>query len=71
VDGHSSHVNMAFVDWADQYGIILLILPPHTTHRLQPLDVGLFQPLSTYYSIKLDIIMNDSVGTISITKSFF
>jgi hypothetical protein len=42
VDGHSSHVNMAFVDWADQHGIILLILPPHTTHRLQPLDVGLF-----------------------------
>jgi hypothetical protein len=34
VDGHSSHVNMAFVDWADQHGIILLILPPHTTHRL-------------------------------------
>lgn len=42
VDGHSSHVNMAFVDWADQHGIILLILPPHTTHRLQPLDVGFF-----------------------------
>jgi hypothetical protein len=34
VDGHSSHVNMAFVDWADQHGIILLILPPHTTHCL-------------------------------------
>ena len=34
VDGHSSHVNMAFVDWADKNGIILLILPPHTTHRL-------------------------------------
>jgi len=32
VDGHSSHVNIAFVNWADQHGIILLILPPHTTH---------------------------------------
>jgi len=42
VDGHSSHVNMAFVDWANQHGIILLILPPHTTQRLQPLNVGLF-----------------------------
>jgi len=31
VDGHSSHVNIAFVDWADQHGIILLILPPYTT----------------------------------------
>ena len=34
VDGHSSYVNMAFVDWADQYSIIILILLPHTTHRL-------------------------------------
>jgi len=31
VDGHLSHVNMAFVDWADQHGIILLILPPYIT----------------------------------------
>jgi hypothetical protein len=42
IDGHSSHINMAFVDWADQHGIILLILPPYTTHCLQPLDVSLF-----------------------------
>ena len=34
VDGHSSHVNMAFVEWADSHGIILLILPPHTTQCL-------------------------------------
>ena len=34
VDGHSSHVNMAFINWANENGIILLILPPHMTHRL-------------------------------------
>ena len=71
VDGHSSHVNMAFIDWADQHGIILLILPPHTTHQLQPLDVGMFQPLSTNYSIELDKLMNDSAGHVSMSKSFF
>jgi len=71
VDGHSSHVNMAFVNWADQHGIILLILPPHTTHRLQPLDVGMFQPLSTNYSTELDQMMNDSAGRVSMSKSFF
>ena len=71
VDGHSSHVNMAFVDWADQHGIILLILPPHTTHRLQPLDVGLFQPLSTDYSLELNQLMNDGAGHVSMSKSFF
>ena len=71
VDGHSSHVNMAFVDWADQNGIILLILPPHTTHRLQPLDVGLFQPLSTYYSIEINKLMDETMGTIGMTKGLF
>jgi hypothetical protein len=62
---------MAFVDWADQHSIILLILPPHTTHRLQPLDVGLFQPLSTYYSWELDQLMNQSAGHVSVSKTFF
>jgi hypothetical protein len=71
VDGHSSHVNMAFVDWADTHGIILLILPPHTTQRLQPLDVGLFQPLSTYYSVELNRLMDESAGHVSMSKRFF
>ncbi len=71
VDGHLSHVNMAFVNWADEHNIILLILPPHTTHRLQPLDVGLFQPLSTNYSRELDQMMNESGGHVVMSKSFF
>jgi hypothetical protein len=71
VDGHSSHVNMEFIDWADSHGIILLILPPHTTHRLQPLDVGLFQPLSTNYSWELDRMMQDTAGHVSMSKGFF
>jgi hypothetical protein len=71
MDGHSSHVNMTFVNWADENNIILLILPPHTTHQLQPLDVGMFQPLSTNYSTELDKLMNDSAGHVSMSKSFF
>jgi hypothetical protein len=46
VDGHSSHVNMKFLDAADRLRIIVHIMPPHSTHRLQPLDVGLFGPLA-------------------------
>jgi len=48
-----------------------LILPPHTTHRLQPLDVGLFQPLSTAYSWELDTMMNESGRLVGMSKSFF
>jgi hypothetical protein len=32
VDGHSSHVNMEFIKWADQNRIILHVMPPHLTH---------------------------------------
>ena len=34
VDGYSSHINMKFIDTCDSLRILLLILPPHTTHRL-------------------------------------
>ena len=30
--------------WSDY-----VITPPHTTHEVQPLDVGVFKPLQTYY----------------------
>ena len=62
VDGHSSHVNMKFIDFCDKHGIILAILPPHSTHRLQPLDVGIFAPLSTAYSYEIDHLIQSSHG---------
>src|ERR1700722_18854429 len=30
-------------------GIIIMKQPPQTTHRLQPLDVSVFKPLSSYF----------------------
>ena len=71
VDGHSSHVNMEFINWADWNGIIIHILPSHTTHQLQPLDIGLFGPLSTAYSKQLSNLMHKSLGMVSMTKRFF
>jgi prepilin-type processing-associated H-X9-DG protein len=71
VDRHSSHVNMAFLDWADRNRIIVHIMPAHSTHRLQPLDVGLFSPLSTAYSNQLNSLMHKSLGMVSMTKRLF
>ena len=71
VDGHSSHVNLPFLEYADANSIIILVLPPHTTHRLQPLDVGLFSPLAQHYSQQLDVVMRNSLGITSITKHIF
>ena len=50
LDGHSSHTrSLEALDYAKSNGVILLSLPPHTTHKLQPLDVGFFKPLQTHY----------------------
>jgi hypothetical protein len=46
VDGYSSYVNFEFIQMCDRLRILMCILPLHSTHQLQPLDVGLFQPLS-------------------------
>jgi hypothetical protein len=49
-DSHSSHLNMPFIDWCGQNRILLMAYHSHSTYRLQPLDVSLFNPLSNFYS---------------------
>ena len=71
VDGHSSHVNMAFINECDHLRILLMILPPHSTHRLQPLDVSLLKPLAIYYTNELHDLMFKSIGYTSMTKRSF
>ena len=71
VNGHLSHINMKFIEFCDNHGIILAILPPHSTHRLQPLDVGIFSPLSTAYSNQINQLIQSSQGFPRITKRSF
>jgi hypothetical protein len=51
LDGHATHTkNFDAINLARQNGVIMFSLPAHTPHRLQPLDVSFFKPLSTYFS---------------------
>lgn len=50
VDGHNLHTTLEFLLYAERNGIIVLCLPPHTTHKLQPLDVGVFNFLAKAWS---------------------
>ncbi|PNS20972.1 Cell wall biosynthesis/cell cycle regulator smi1 [Sphaceloma murrayae] len=54
VDGHGSHVTLKFLEWAQQHKLLVAVYPPHSTHTLQPLDVGCLAPLATYYSQLLE-----------------
>ena len=50
-DGHRSHTkSLKLIDYARDNGLFLLSLPPHTTHKLQPLDRGFFKPLKTFFN---------------------
>ena len=46
-DGHASHVTFPLVQLAVRNNITILRLPSHTTHYLQPLDVGVYGPVKT------------------------
>ena len=45
VDGHSTHYTPNVIRKAAEEEVIIFCLPPHTTHRTQPLDKGPFGPL--------------------------
>jgi hypothetical protein len=49
LDGHASHISTAAIRFCIASKIVLLCLPPYTTHLLQPLDVGIFAPLANAY----------------------
>jgi hypothetical protein len=71
VDGHSSHVNMGFLEWAHEHYIIVHIMPAHSTHKLQPLNISLFSPLATAYQKQLSNLMHSSLGFVSMLKRLF
>ena len=44
MDNHISHLDLQAVTFSKDNGIILLTLPPHCSHALQPLDVTVYGP---------------------------
>jgi hypothetical protein len=50
LDNHDSHTTLEFRTFCEDKNIVLLWMPPHSSHLLQPLDVGCFGPLKTAFS---------------------
>ena len=70
-DGHGSHVTKEFLDYSIKNRIIVMVFPSHSTHTLQPLDVGIFRPLSSYYSSELLRQQQRSQGLLPVVKADF
>ena len=50
MDNHNSHITLEGVELAKNNGLDLLTLPPHCSHKLQPLNVGVFGAFKKFYS---------------------
>ena len=62
VDGHASHKSIKAIDVARQNGVVLISLPPHSTHKLQPLDRTIYGPLKINYNKQCDQWMLSNPG---------
>ncbi|XP_063952094.1 uncharacterized protein LOC129254701 [Lytechinus pictus] len=71
-DGHKSHIGIPLIEEARKNNIILFLLPPHTSHLLQPLDVGCFGPMKQHYNYQCASFLAEHPGEVvsrfSLTK---
>jgi len=62
LDNHSSHIAINILNFAKENGITILSFPPHTTHKLQPLDRSVFGPFKRHYDAAFDSFMVANPG---------
>jgi hypothetical protein len=53
IDGFSGHGGFAFRESCNKFNILVAFLLPHSTHILQPMAGGVFQPMKNAYQKKL------------------
>ncbi|USP79293.1 putative transposase [Curvularia clavata] len=69
IDGHESHNSLDFQKYCKDNKIVTLCMPPHSSHLLQPLDVGCFAPLKQAYGRQVESLMRTQIN--HITKQEF
>lgn len=68
-DGYGSHEALEVMQFCHENNIILVRFPSHSTHKVQPCDIGVFAPLKTYYGEEVDEFCRG--GVIVIGKQHF
>ncbi|CAK1598674.1 unnamed protein product [Parnassius mnemosyne] len=62
LDNHSSHISWNSYKFCKENHIVMLSLPPHGSHRIQPLDISIYGPLKTAYKQECNIFMKCKLG---------
>uniref|UniRef100_A0A1B6CLP2 DDE-1 domain-containing protein n=1 Tax=Clastoptera arizonana TaxID=38151 RepID=A0A1B6CLP2_9HEMI len=67
IDNHETHLSVEVLDKASAEDVVILTFPPHTSHRLQPLDGAVYSSLKAYYNQAVDSwLLNNPGETMSI-----
>ena len=61
----SGHETLEILEFCFANNILLCRLPSHTSHKLQPCDVGVFAPLKTAYRDEVERLCRGGLDTIS------
>lgn len=64
LDNHESHKSYEALDLAAKNHITFLSIPPHTSHKLQPLDVAVYGPIKKYFEIEVNSFQKEHPGRI-------
>lgn len=62
LDNHESHLSLAAYEMAKENGVDMISLPPHTSHRTQPLDLVFFGPLKNNFNYQCSYWMKSNAG---------
>jgi len=63
-DGHDSHITAEWIAHCIDNKILLMILPPHSSHLTQPLDVGVFGALKKHMAAELYPLIRTGIARI-------
>lgn len=63
-DGHDSHITGEYIGHCMDNNIILMILPPHSSHMTQPLDVGVFGPMKKHIAAEINPLIRTGIPRI-------
>lgn len=63
LDGHTTHTrNLDLIEIARNSQTTIVCLPPHCSHKLQPLDVSFMAPFNTYYIQAIEKFLRNNPG---------
>ena len=69
VDGFSGHFALEISRYCIRFDILIVVFRPHSTHMMQPLDVGIYGPLKVSHKAILKEFIRD--GEISFIRTDF